>query len=628
MAEPILISRHSSNPLEVESSDPQNIRYLRQYKKAQEMRGEIQSSDDPLGGYRVHEIEAYQAHVARVVNKPDPLPVNANEQHVDEYSDDELIITDTEEELRMDPPEDDPAVGDELPDDGMETDEEKTILLKPAQEREEIEDEITDLEEAVPELCSDYKIVDRLGTGTFSSVYKAVDLHPSKWHDRAWQGNRPQQSDESSSQVGKVFVAIKRIYVTSSPERVKNEIAILQDCRGCRHVSQLITAFRHRDQVVAIMPYHRNEDFRDFFRTSSMDCIKAYFRCLLRALRDIHARQIIHRDVKPANFLFDPRTNNGTLCDFGLACRMVYKKSEFKHDDKSRGRCLHTAPDLEHPHGRLRARESLNVEHIKSMQREARLKSAMPSDKVGYLANDKRAPSKANRAGTRGFRAPEVLLKCNEQSGAIDIWAVGTILLFFLTGKFPLFQSNDDIEALMEIAAIIGKRRMEKAATLHNRTFATNVPSVTADGMSWREFVEKQNPDISIPPTSEPVDASSSQETNAEYTQDVELAFDLLEQLMQPECTKRITARGALYHPFLADTSTSQEDGVEGDDAHFPHPVGGGVCGHLHFRDPVTEEHTVAGLGPGGEDVKNLSAGEGIPIGSRPCEYHSRSFQV
>lgn len=51
---------------------------------------------------------------------------------------------------------------------------------------------------------------------------------------------------------------------------------------------------------------------------------------------------------------------------------------------------------------------------------------------------------------------------------ALDIWSVGTIMLSFLSGKFPIFNANDDVEALMEIAAILGKRKMEKCAQLHS----------------------------------------------------------------------------------------------------------------------------------------------------------------
>jgi serine/threonine protein kinase len=61
------------------------------------------------------------------------------------------------------------------------------------------------------------------------------------------------------------------------------------------------------------------------------------------------------------------------------------------------------------------------------------------------------------------------LVRAQNLHTAIDVWAVGTILLFFLTGKFPLFQCTDDNEALMEIACILGKKKMEKAATLHSR---------------------------------------------------------------------------------------------------------------------------------------------------------------
>ena len=51
---------------------------------------------------------------------------------------------------------------------------------------------------------------------------------------------------------------------------------------------------------------------------------------------------------------------------------------------------------------------------------------------------------------------------------AIDVWSAGIIFLFFLTRKFPLFQSNDDVEALMELSTVIGRKGMERVATLHS----------------------------------------------------------------------------------------------------------------------------------------------------------------
>jgi cell division control protein 7 len=177
--------------------------------------------------------------------------------------------TDDEDEDEDEDEEDD-EVDAEDPDAQGETDEEFSIQLKSQEERKEIEQEIMDLETAVPQLRRDYKIIDRLGTGTFSAVYKAIDLCYRKWDNTPWHGSHPPSSSAHYQSVRrpsdcKVFVAVKKIHPTSNPERIRNEVAIMQDCRGCRHVSQLITAMRHEDQVVAIMPYHRNEDFRVCF---------------------------------------------------------------------------------------------------------------------------------------------------------------------------------------------------------------------------------------------------------------------------------------------------------------------------------------------------------------------------
>jgi cell division control protein 7 len=269
----VFLSQHSSNPLEVSSSDVRNKTLLRQYMQAQAAArrdDSMFSSDDPLAvqgeveGYRTEprQKSLSKGGEARWVDLDDDME-----------SDDELMREDDgDDELRFvqaqNVEENDESDQDHRWDAHDGTDEERSILLKPREERDEIEEEISDLEYAVPQLSTDYRVFDRLGTGTFSSVYKALDVgYNTKWDNTPWHGHHPPTSSAYYQSMrrpaeSKVFVAVKRIYVTSNPERIRNEISIMEDCRGCRHISQLITAFRHEDQVVAIMPYHRNDDFR------------------------------------------------------------------------------------------------------------------------------------------------------------------------------------------------------------------------------------------------------------------------------------------------------------------------------------------------------------------------------
>ncbi|KAN0139094.1 hypothetical protein V8E53_003096, partial [Lactarius tabidus] len=117
----------------------------------------------------------------------------------------------------------------------------------------------------------------------------------------------------------KAFIAIKHIYVTSNPEQICNKISILETCQGTQHMSQLITAFQHEDQVVMAMPYHSHKDFTCIPKCWNVICLhKGHVLCFV-GYSYIHAQGIIHHNIKPVNFLFDLHRGVGTLVNLGLA---------------------------------------------------------------------------------------------------------------------------------------------------------------------------------------------------------------------------------------------------------------------------------------------------------------------
>ena len=318
------------------------------------------------------------------------------------------------------------------------------------------------------------------------------------------------------------YVAIKKIYVTSSPARILNELDLLNDLRQCPSVCPLITAFRHTDQVIAILPYFRHGDFRSYFRDMTIPDVAIYLRSLFMALKSVHANKILHRDLKPTNFLYDPSTQQGVLVDFGLAER---EGSESKP-------CLcHESRDTR--------------KHRQATSAWAQTPTTL---QPGYPKSDTRPSRRANRAGTRGFRAPEVLFKCTEQTTAIDIWSAGVILLTILSKRFPFFNSADDVEAMIEIATIFGMKRMKAAGLLHGCVFETSIPTIGQQGFTIEKIILW----------------STCRGEDAPLTADERLAIEFLTRCLELDPSKRITAEQALEHEFLAvDQPTSQGMGDE-----------------------------------------------------------------
>lgn len=448
----------------------------------------------------------------------------------------------------------------EDPDDGLAEDAEDEEQDNHAEDDDDCETDCSDrsddidlsvqhdmekLEATFPNFKNKYRLIKRIGEGTFSTVYKAEDIqyhrYENKWDIDAVenQWRPPPLRDASNSRTNSLssrtrqkpkFVAIKKIYVTSSPSRILNELELLHDLRDSPSVCPLITAFRHADQVLAILPYFRHQDFRKYYPHMSVYDMRVYFRSLFTALAAVHEKYIIHRDIKPTNFLYDPDKKRGVLVDFGLA-------------EREEGE---TKPCLCHEDRQVRRQR---------LQQSVAFGGSQVGPPAGYPVNDTRPSRRANRAGTRGFRAPEVLFKCTEQTTKIDIWSAGVILLTILCKRFPFFNSADDIEAMIEIATIFGSRRMRQAGQLHGCVFDTTIPTIGERGFSFEKIML-----WSTCRSEGGKDGKSSQLTEEEKE-----AIEFLTRCMDLDPARRISAEEALAHSFLqidSETEVEVEDDV------------------------------------------------------------------
>jgi hypothetical protein len=156
----------------------------------------------------------------------------------------------------------------------------------------------------------EYRLVRRLGQGTFGSVWLAEDLHLGR------------------------SVALKLIRPTGDAARWAQQLTRM------REEARLLAAVRH-PHVVEVYAWRERADviagpclvLRHVAGGSLADRIRRegplpwpraarYLADLAEGLRAVHAAGIVHRDVKPANILWDPVTDEAVLTDFGISIRL------------------------------------------------------------------------------------------------------------------------------------------------------------------------------------------------------------------------------------------------------------------------------------------------------------------
>ncbi|KAL6641470.1 hypothetical protein ACP70R_019651 [Stipagrostis hirtigluma subsp. patula] len=141
----------------------------------------------------------------------------------------------------------------------------------------------------------DFDIEEEEGSGGYGTVYRAR-----------------RKEDQQ------VF-AIKCPHPNAHSHHVINERKMLERFGGKNYVIKFECSFRSGDLECFVLEHVEHDRPEILKKDISLLELQWYGYCLFEALATLHKEGIVHRDVKPGNFLFSRKQKKGYLIDFNLA---------------------------------------------------------------------------------------------------------------------------------------------------------------------------------------------------------------------------------------------------------------------------------------------------------------------
>lgn len=168
---------------------------------------------------------------------------------------------------------------------------------------------------STPSFHDSYILRHKLGSGAFASVYAAMPL----------AGDIEQAVKVTDLRMHRGTGVFSGASDTKRCQEVWREVEMLQRIQGSKHALGFVDAFMESGLSYVVM------DKCDTSLLLALECkpvlneqsIKGMLRGMLSGIAAIHEVRVVHRDIKPDNFLCVGEQATVKLCDFGFASTVL-----------------------------------------------------------------------------------------------------------------------------------------------------------------------------------------------------------------------------------------------------------------------------------------------------------------